>query len=433
MIDIKAVAVLQQSYETTKQMKDPYLPSGVAASYNLLEPLSSDPAFEGPIPQLTASRLARIPLDQENWNRNRSLRKISTRTFRAVPVISSRVHYTKSKNNSGRVSLVASLDVEAAPFSNEDLEIRSVQMSLSEGVSLDLVNPYLTEKRLHRPRDITVYLFRLTLNSSALEILASSLAQTLDIAIDATVCVSTECLPQIRMRWKTGVDFSAALNPVFGVPGQSMQRPRRPVSLPVPPVILNTSAAHAPGRDSEERPSSPDVPPKSRQRAVSISDLGVTVTFTAPDEVFVGKPFKWKILVYNGSRRPRRLALTAIPRRRRDFRGHFSRPSASSSSGAMKYGDGGVADVVMDENLLYATTKSASIVGETQWQVVCLTTEVRIGLLNSDACSDFEMEFLPLSRGSLQLEAVRVTDLASGDVVDVRDLPDIVSTKEPTD
>ena len=361
---------------------------------------------------------------------SRRFRKTVVGTFRAIPVISSRVHYTKSKNNAGRASLVASLDIEVAPFSRESLKITSVQLSLSGGESFDLVGSQISDQQVHQHKDKVIYLFRLCLDGSTPEGLTSNPAQTVDIAIDAIVLVSNQCRPTVCMRWKTGVDFSAALNPTYGAPGQSMQRSRRPASLPVTTTSATSGSVPASARDGENQPFSPDGPPKSRQRAVSVSDLGVTVTFTATSEAFVGQSFKWQVLVYNGSNRPRRLTISAIPKRKRDFKGHVSRPSGSSTAGGARPSEDTIADAVVDENLLYALQKSAPNVGEAHWQVICLTTEVRIGSLNPGSCSDFEMEFIPLTKGWLQLEAIRVTDVVSGEIVDIRDLPDIIAVEQ---
>ena len=37
-----------------------------------------------------------------------------------------------------------------------------------------------------------------------------------------------------------------------------------------------------------------------------------------------------------------------------------------------------------------------------------------------------ELKFLPLTRGHLQIGAIRVVDVVSNDYIDVRDLPDVV-------
>lgn len=46
--------------------------------------------------------------------------------------------------------------------------------------------------------------------------------------------------------------------------------------------------------------------------------------------------------------------------------------------------------------------------------------------LDPGSCVDVKLKLLPLARGYLQLEAVRLTDMVSNESVDIRDLPDIV-------
>ena len=43
------------------------------------------------------------------------------------------------------------------------------------------------------------------------------------------------------------------------------------------------------------------------------------------------------------------------------------------------------------------------------------------------------MEFLPLAKGLLRIEALRVTDLASNETADVRELPDIIAMERRVD
>ena len=428
MVEFKASGILSPGEEQIKQLRDPYLPSGVPASVNLLEPLSHDPTLKGIEPRLTASRLSRVqPLNRGVNVSNRILKSGYPSRFPAVPAISSRVHYTRSKNHAGKASLIASLDLETSPFSNEDVELTGVSMTLSEGLSEDLVGPYRPNVPwICRPKDLAVYLFRLTLNNSPPDGLSATAAQMVEVTIDAIVLASDTCRPKIHMRWKTGVDFSAALNPIYGAPGQSMQRGRRPTSLPVTPGIPNNNTVPVSAREDDEgQPLSPSGP-RTRQRATSVSDLGITVSFTAPKTVLVGQPFKWDILVLNGSSRPRRLAITAIPRRRRDWKSHAPK-SSTASNGGIYSKEGDTAEAIVDENVLYAMQRNTTVASESQSQVLCLSTDVRIGPLNPGSCVDTKLEFMPLAKGFLQIEAVRVADVVSGDAVDIRDLPDIMA------
>ena len=431
MIEFKAVGILSPGKEQVKHLQDPYLPSGVPASVNLLEPLSHDPLLEGVEPRLTASRLSRVqPLNRDLVGGNHVLKTAHTSRFPAVPAISSRIHYTRSKNHAGKASLVASLDLETSPFSNVDIELERIAMTLSEGSSEDLVGPHRPIPWVCRPNDLAVCLFRLTLNTSLPDGPSASAAQMVEVSIDATILASQNCKPEIHMRWKTGVDFSAALNPIYGAPGQSMQRNRRPTSLPVTPALPNSNTVPISTREDDEAPPLSPNGSHTRQRAASIGDLGVTVTFSAPKTVWVGVPFKWNVLVLNGSSRPRRLSIIAIPRRKRDWKGHVPK-SSTASQGGIHLKEGDIADAVIDDNVLYAMQRNNVASSEPRSQILCLNTEVKIGSLNPGSCVDAQLGFVSLTTGVLQIEAVRVVDVVSGDAVDVRDLPDIVAEDGP--
>ena len=47
--------------------------------------------------------------------------------------------------------------------------------------------------------------------------------------------------------------------------------------------------------------------------------------------------------------------------------------------------------------------------------------------LNPGACGATELEFLPLAKGFLQMDAVRVVDVETNESVDVRELPDVLA------
>jgi hypothetical protein len=102
--------------------------------------------------------------------------------------------------------------------------------------------------------------------------------------------------------------------------------------------------------------------------------MGVTISFTGPSRVEVGKPFSWDVFIVNRSTIARKFAMVAIPRRKRaDQRGHVTRPSSSSLS-SLK-GDG-VAEAVTDDNIVHAMQKT--VAGQ-EAELICLSTEIRIG------------------------------------------------------
>ena len=361
-----------------EKLKDPLLPSGIPGSSNLLESLKSDPALKGVEPWLSESRLHGIsPKTHDAYFSDGNLRVGTQMAFRGLPAISSRVRYSKSNGRAERFPVIASLEVETGAFSDEDISITLVDMQLSEGSAEDLGNglvPLLPLKC--KPMDNPIFLFRLTPSGPALDASNQSYAKTVLITVHATVLVSETCRPSIEMRWKTGIDFSTALNPLYGAPGPSMQRPNRPNSLQktlsiadgnTVPVSARVSARDGVG--SYESGSS-----EQRQRASSVIDFGISISFTAPKVVYVGEVFSWDVMILNHSSRPRQLALIVIPRRRKGFTGTHSSKSSSSSVRGRK--DGEYADAVVEENVLYAIQRNA---GHEGMQVISMSTDLRVG------------------------------------------------------
>lgn len=441
-IAFKPTAILQQSREEGRaKLKDPFLPSCVPASMNLLESLKNDPAAPGAGPMLLAARLSRIsPLSNDEGNTDCALKASTPQVFRALPAVSTRIRYSRANGRGGKPSIIASLDIETAPFSSEDLNLTAIDMELSDGTAVYLGKALAPILPLNcRPKDNPVFLFRLTPQETPSDGSYQTSAKTLLITVHATVLISTSCQPRIEMRWKTGVDFSTALNPTYGAPGQSMQRPRRPSSLSRPPSTTNLTSLPSTAREGNSTPESI----RTRQRAVSISDFGVSITFTGPKIVKVGRPFSWKVLILNCSSKPRQLSLTVMTKQKQgSAAGHQSRTSNSSTS---RYRDLNTAGAVIDENVLYALQRN---LGVDAAQVISLSTDVRIEYvalyahpcvsltstertLNPDSCVNSELKLLPLTSGYLQVEAVRVTDVASNESIDIRSLPDILAEDDP--
>ena len=350
--------------------EDRYLPSGVPASINLLESIKDECGLQGVVPRLPAPRLSRINTTNADPALTRTtLSVLPQRDFRAIPAITSRVRYSKANTVAGKPSILASLDVETATFFNHDIRIQTVQMKLSEGSTEDLnrgSEPLLP--MTCRPRDNVTFLFRLVSGGVFSDpINTKSNSRTLDISIGAIVLASKTCRPQIQMRWKTAVDFSTSLNPTFGAPSQPLSRNRRPANISMAQVTSNEFGTPETGQ-------APTTGDSRRERAVSISDLGVSVTFTAPGEIYVGEPFCWDVFVVNRSNRPRKLALTILLQRKKvDSRTHMSKPSAFSTN--VKH-ELGVADAVVDEIAVYATQRNAS---KDAVEIICLNNELKIG------------------------------------------------------
>ena len=159
------------------------------------------------------------------------------------------------------------------------------------------------------------------------------------------------------------MDFSTSLNPTFHIPAQPLQRSKRPRNITLSNALSTEIGTPGSSQDGQKR-----------ERTVSVSDLGVSVTFTGPNDVLVGEPFCWDIFVVNRSSKPRKLAVAVIPKvKNGDMRTHLSKSSNSSMGGRR---DHAISEAIIDENLLYAMQRSAS---KGAVQIVSLSNEVRIG------------------------------------------------------
>ena len=357
-----------------EKFKDALLPSGVPGSIDLLESLRNDPAISGAEPRLAASRLHGLnPKTYDSYTSDGSLRVGTQMAFRGLPAISSRLRYSKPNSRAGRFSIVASLDIEAGAFSDEDITITYVNMQLSEGSAEDIGKALAPLLPLTcRPKDNPTFMFRLTPNKLAADASDENLLKTVLITVHATVLVSDTCRPSIEMLWKTGVDFLTALNHFHGVPGQLMQRRKRPSSLQKTSSTVDGNGRPVSAREGSS--SSETGSNGQRQRAGSVTGLGVSIAFTGPKSARVGVPFSWDLLVLNRSSRPRQLALMVIPRGRKELGGTHS--SKSSSSSVIGRNDGDFAHAVIDDNLLYALHRNAA---NEETQVISMSTDIRIG------------------------------------------------------
>ncbi|KAI4124927.1 MAG: hypothetical protein LQ338_004551 [Usnochroma carphineum] len=317
------------------------------------------------------SELSSIPL---RTSLHFAIRSKPQKPFPALPALSARVRYSKSGTYTGRRCIIASLDIETAPFQNDEIQLKNVEMQLSNGVAEDLCKGHaINLPMVCQPRDNLVFLFRLLPDGDQTENpKASSNSKALDISIDAYVFISGTCRPYIRMRWRSLVDFSTALNPKFGGPTQAMQRNRRPSTLAVPSDTEKRASDGVNLGESNEDP-------PATQRTSFHDHFGLTLTLTAPKDVYIGRPFTWDVFLVNRSPRPRNLVILVIPKRvPSDHKNHITRTSMSSTATvqAAKGGKVDHAEAVLDENRLYALQKGLA---REDVGVVSLSTEVRVG------------------------------------------------------
>ncbi|CAL3964133.1 hypothetical protein PZA11_001564 [Diplocarpon coronariae] len=418
--NLKPVEQVQSS-----NIRGEYLPSQVPSGINLLEAFSDDPAMGGIKPRLSALRVSRVaPTAQSATDIMRPLKNISRQSIKVIPAINARVRYTRPNTTPSNPTVIASVDVDITPFANCEVTIQRVELKINGGDVEDLnaiSGMALPLKSL--PQDDITFLYRLCPDD--LDVMNKSQVRNLEVSVQAKAHVSSLCQPDISMHWTTSLDFTPPVNPGFGNPTQPIQRPHRPAQLSIGPNLEAAASSLAISR--------PDALPSidittRHQRNLSIPDFGVTVTFKGPsihNPIYPGVPFAWSVFIVNRSDRPRKLALTVIPRRRRTET-RITRPPSTGYGGSQK--DRELADAVVDENIIYAMQKNSAVEST---DIVCLSTDTRVGQLAPSACYDTELKFMALKVGIVGVEAVRVIDLGTQEHVDIKDLPSIVVSPLP--
>ena len=374
MILFKASASLQAVSKLDEgNDADPYLPSGVPLPTNLLQPLQDDPALKGGVPYLPSSWVNRSgPSARSTGPESLPIKVISRKAFRALPAISTRMRYHRENNTGTKASIIATLEIEVPSFGPSVIELRSVKLEFIRGHIQDIVSGSVIKlPKECRPRDNIVFIYRLTPSAHGSETTgASSQIRPLGVAVDALVLVSDKCKPNIETRWKADVDFSA-VDARNSRTGRTIEQASRPTSLtpsstgkhetPTSSTLGNSGSLASSSANDLKRPLN--------------GDLDVTVTFTSQGEPYVGEPYHWDVFVVNRSSKSRRFAMVVMPQRN-NLRAYKNglRPSSSSSDHGRAIGP--TAEAAVDEQLLYATSKTHSLEPA---RLICLTTDLSIG------------------------------------------------------
>lgn len=341
---------------------DEFLPSMAPSPLNLLEPFANDPALDGVRLYLSASRITRtafaVPPSKTN---PKPLKTGPRRFFRAAPALLWRIRFVPLRAAAQQNVIIASLDFEVTNFATSSLSLDKIDMSLTSG----LIEPLGAQLPLHcHPNDQVTILFRLSPDpENKIDMLTSSIEKELSIDAAATVHLSEKSRPQIRIAWKTTVDFS------------SFKANTRPTSLPHSgsrPTSNRLSAKNLPKMPGPD--SLPNTDQQHDTRATATSAAGVHVTISGPSTVYAGEEFQWHLLVVNRSEHLQRLAVVVMPKRRRmDSQG----PRSDSKDGPKKVQDkDSIPKPVVDDSVL-AQLQRASIQDTTE--LICLSPDIRIG------------------------------------------------------
>lgn len=398
-----------------------YLTSGIPSSFNILESFTGDPALHGAKPRLSSLRVSRVAPVTRQEDLMQHIRALQHLELKIFPVIHTRIRFSRPNTTPASSVIIALLEIDFTPHFDCEVSLDDIKLSVPDSV----VNSLNDEVGMNLPlscvsHDHVTFLYRIV--PDELDFSPKNATRDLDITIVATVQVIPEvCTPRLSMSWTTVIDFTVPVNPGYGPStGTGIQRSHRPSQL-----SITGQANHPLKSPSVTRPDALPSLEAATQTETSLPELGITMTFTGPSApVYPGDVFSWTIHVVNraaeqGGRPPRKLALVAMPKRRRNE----ARVLRPTSKGGRRRGESEIADAVVDENVLHAMQKG-SVVDSTD--IVCLSADTRVGPMAPGACHVVEMQFLALQEGIVGIDAIRVVDLGSQEHVDIRDLPTMI-------
>lgn len=397
-----------------------YLQSGVPSGFNLLESFGSDAALGGVKPRLSALRVSRVAPVTRSQDVTKHIRALPQIEHRIFPVIHTRIRFSRPTTSPTSSAVIALLEVDFTSHFDCEIALDKIDLSILDATIENLNDDAGMQLPLACvSHDHITFLYCITPRQH--DVTVKNPMRELDITISATAqVVPGRCTPTMTMSWTTQLDFTLPVNPGYGsaTAGTGIVRAHRPSQL-----SITGQAVHPLISPSVIRPDAlPTLEAATSNTEASVAELGITMTFTGPSEpVHPGQIFSWTVYIVNRatdktSVPPRKLALVAIPKRRRG-EVRMTRPP---SVGGRRQGQKDVADAVTDESVLHALQKNSSVEST---DVVCLSADTRVGPLAPGACHVVELQFLALQEGVVGLEAMRVVDLGSQEHVDIRDLP----------
>ncbi|KAG9186590.1 hypothetical protein G6011_09698 [Alternaria panax] len=387
---------------------DEYLPSRVPTPLNLLQAFENDPALVGVHPRLSAMRISKVtPSAPAAKEMARPIRNGQRPLFRVLPPLIWRMRYSRIQASLSDLSLMASLDLEVAQFATYDVRIKKVRLALHGGKVREL-NEGLDTTTSNKPGDQLTFLYKIwpDLGTDGTPALGSK-GHYLTLNVEANVTMSDQCHPDIAIEWKTPIDFVS----------------EQTLSLTKAIHRQSTSTIQSASAVNPDALVTPDAQGQPEQAGLK-NDVNVTLTVSGPPRVQVGEIFTWDVFIVNRSDKTRRLAVLVIAKRSHDVGRHKSHPSSSSVGGPRAERKELLGTAVVDENVVYAKQKS----GRTDTaELICLTTDIRLGQLSPGSCYTADLKFLALSAGVLSIESIRVVDLVTNEAVDIRELPSVVA------
>ncbi|KAF2131595.1 hypothetical protein P153DRAFT_286183 [Dothidotthia symphoricarpi CBS 119687] len=407
----RPAASLKPTEGTKKDIQDDeYLPSRAPTALNLLQAFDNDPALTGIHPRLSAMRISKIaPTTPVTRELTRPIRNGQRPVYRVVPALIWRVRYSKIHTSLDDLSLMAALDLEIPQFSTYNAKVKKIDLTLRGGDAESLAD-HGSATTAHKPGDQLTYLYKIQPDraSDGTPSLGSK-GHYLTMVVEADVFISEDCRPSIAIEWKAMVEFATEQDPNMLKAAHRLSNP----TMQAPKIL---------GPDSLPTPDTQNQAGDALKNAIN-----VTLTVSGPPRVPVGEIFHWNVFIVNRSDKARKLAILVMPKRRRDVEKRKSQLSTSPVIGLGTAKKELLTSAVVDENVVYAQQKSART---EMAELVCLTTDIRLGQLSPGSCYTADLKFLALSSGVLSVESVRIIDLATNETADIHNLPSVVAVEK---
>jgi hypothetical protein len=322
----------------------------VPQAINLLGPFADDSNVSPSKPYLSAARLNRptsgVPVLKQPVQ---SIKCGPRKLFRAAPAFLWRIRFLRYPGLSEKDTILACFDIEIGQFAACNVSIDKVELNLTSGTSnpvgIDLPKECLPGEQL-------TLIYKISAPSKLQKTLnGDDINRVLTVILTSTVLVSEDCLPTVKIKWKSALELP----------------PSRPSSRS---GLLSSTSDRAPhfGHDPLTMTGQgQDIDPTANVAT------GVTISISAPEKVAVGETFQWEILVVNRSDQVRRILLIPIPKRKHiDSHPIMRKPASSGGLENMSM----LASPVLDDNFVYTIHKNSILEPS---ELVCLTPDVKIG------------------------------------------------------
>lgn len=407
--------------DTMHTARSGYLPSGQPSSINLLESFGGDPLLQGIQPKLSALRVSRVAPVTRGQDVAARLRVLPQLQLPVHAIVHSRVRFTKPPTSPPTSTIIGQLEFDFTPDFECEVIVDKIALTTAAGVVECLSDDVALKLPLSCvAHDHITLLYEI--KQQRLDVAPKDNGGTLDIEVSASALVVPDvCTPRINMRWTAVLDFSNPNDPTPRAPlDTGLHRSHRPAQLSLSSSQSVVTPLKSP---SVTQPDAlPGLEASAARAEAVITDLGITMSFSAPTEVIhTGDVFSWTVYILNrasekSTRPPRKLALIPVPKRRR----HEARSVRPPSTATRRQGEKDIADPAIDENVVHAMQKNAIVEGA---DIISLSADTRVGPLGPGACHAVELQFLALRAGIAEMEAIRVVDIASQEHVDIQDLP----------